>query len=1186
MRREFGTSGALTYTLDTIPPALTITSAGVLTNHTTQTIAGTIDAADAGLTVSIYDGTTLLGTVTPAGNGAWSKQVTLLSTQGAQSITAQATDAAGNLGTSGAVTYTLDTIPPTLAITSTGILTNQTTHTVSGTIDAADAGLTVSIYDGTTLLGTVTPAGNGSWSKQVTLLSTQGAQAITAQATDAAGNLGTSSPVTYTLDTVAPTLTITSAGVSTNQTTQTISGTIDAADAGLTVSIYDGTTLLGTVVPAANGAWSKQVTLLSTQGAQAITAQATDAAGNLGTSSAVTYGFDTVAPTLTIAGAGGLTNQLTQTISGTIDAADTGLTVSIFEGATLVGTATPTANGSWTGVVTLLAAQGALTLTAHATDAAGNVGNSNSIAYTLDLLAPAPVHETPVTVVAGTTVAISESQLQFDDNLSTHAQEIYSVISGPAQGVLFDNGTAATSFTQADIDNGLVSYHETGSNASADSFTFKVTDAAGNQTAPEQFQFQISPAVTLIQTDTSSFGSISLTEVGNDYFLNPAGGTSGPELKYAAAPLTVGEFGNWAPIGTVATATGYEVAWKETGVSAFQLATVDSNGNMVSWTPVISGTSYTLESAETVFNQDLNGDGVIGPPATAIQTDTGAYGTTSLVEVGNSYGLYSNGSGPVLQYAGAPVIVGEFGDWAPIGAVATANGYELAWKETGADAYQLMTTDSHGNYISATAVLSGTSYAVELAELVFNQDLNGDGMIGPMGTVIQTDTSAYGSTSLTEVGNSYALNNASGAGPLLQYAGAPVTAGDFGDWSPIGAVATASGYEVAWKETSTSEYQVSIVDSNGNMVSSTPVISGTSYTLELAETVFSQDLNGDGTIGPAGTVIYTDTGAYGSTSLTEVGNSYALNNASGSGPLLTYAGAPVTAGEFGDWSPIGAVATASGYEVAWKETGSSNYQLSTIDSHGNMVSSTPVIAATSYTLELAETVFNQDLNGDGTIGPVGTVIQTDTSAYGSTSLTQVGDTYGLNNASGSGPLLQYEGAPVTVGEFGPWAPIGAVATASGYEVAWKETGVSEFQISNVDANGNMGSSTAVVSGMSSTVESAEFVFNQDLNGDGVIGPPVNNGINAAAQTPAVSVGGAGQDAFIFKPGLGADAMAASAASWHPTASDHGSAAAAITELQALLHEAQNEHALFQFANGGHDGSIPAADPHANHFIVH
>jgi serralysin len=176
---------------------------------------------------------------------------------------------------------------------------------------------------------------------------------------------------------------------------------------------------------------------------------------------------------------------------------------------------------------------------------------------------------------------------------------------------------------------------------------------------------------------------------------------------------------------------------------------------------------------------------------------------------------------------------------------------------------------------------------------------------------------------------------------------------------------------------------------------------------------------------------------------------------------------------------------------------------------------------------------------------------------------------------------------VTAGEFGPWAPIGAVATASGYEVAWKETGASEYQISNVDSNGNMGTSTAVVSGTSATVESAELVFNQDLNGDGTIGPPPNNGGNtvAMAQTPAVSIGGAGHDAFIFKPGLGADAMG-SAASWHPTALDHVSVAPGINELQALLIEAQNEHALFQFANGGHDAANPSPDPNAGHVIAH
>jgi hypothetical protein len=512
-----GASGPISYTLDTVAPTLTIANTNTLTNQTTQTISGTIDSADAGLTVSIYDGATLVGTVTPAVNGTWSKAVALLATQGAQAITAQATDAAGNLGTSSPVTYTLDTVAPTLAVTSTGVLTNQTTQTISGTIDSADAGLTVSIYDGATLLGTVIPAANGSWSKAVTLLSTQGAQSITAQATDAAGNVGTSSPVSYTLDTVAPTLAITSTGVLTNQTAQTISGTIDSPDAGLTVSIYDGATLVGTVTPAANGTWSKAVTLLATQGAQAITAQATDAAGNVGTSSPVSYALDTVAPALAITSAGSLTNQMAQTISGTIDSADAGLTVSIYDGATLVGTVTPAANGSWSKAVTLLSTQGAQAITAQATDAVGNLGTSSAITYTLDTTPASQVHEGSVSVTAETTVTIPESQLQFDDNASAHAQETYTVIAAPSNGELLKNGSATLSFTQADIDSGLISYQETNPSASSDFFTFKVTDAAENQTAIQQFQFQIFPiplpAVTPHSMTVANAQSVPITDI-------------------------------------------------------------------------------------------------------------------------------------------------------------------------------------------------------------------------------------------------------------------------------------------------------------------------------------------------------------------------------------------------------------------------------------------------------------------------------------------------------------------------------------------------------------------------------------------------------------------------------------------------------------------------------------------------
>ncbi|OKO77126.1 hypothetical protein AC630_21495 [Bradyrhizobium sp. AS23.2] len=73
---------------------------------------------------------------------------------------------------------------------------------------------------------------------------------------------------------------------------------------------------------------------------------------------------------------------------------------------------------------------------------------------------------------------------------------------------------------------------------------------------------------------------------------------------------------------------------------------------------------------------------------------------------------------------------------------------------------------------------------------------------------------------------------------------------------PIGAEQTSSGYDVVWKNGSADQYVVWSTDSNGNYVSSlTPVVSGTSATLESYESIFHQDLNGDGTISAASQVM-------------------------------------------------------------------------------------------------------------------------------------------------------------------------------------------------------------------------------------------------------------------------------------------------------------------------------------------
>ena len=82
-----------------------------ITNDNTLTLTGT---AEAGSTVKLYDGATLLGSAAASGSGAWSYTTAALA-NGGHSLTATATDAAGNTGVaSSALAVTIDTSAPAL----------------------------------------------------------------------------------------------------------------------------------------------------------------------------------------------------------------------------------------------------------------------------------------------------------------------------------------------------------------------------------------------------------------------------------------------------------------------------------------------------------------------------------------------------------------------------------------------------------------------------------------------------------------------------------------------------------------------------------------------------------------------------------------------------------------------------------------------------------------------------------------------------------------------------------------------------------------------------------------------------------------------------------------------------------------------------------------------------------------
>lgn len=243
-------------------------SSGQSTDDTTPTLNGT---ATANATVTVYENGQPVGTVQADGTGAWSFTPSTPLASGSHTSTATVTDAAGNVSpTSPGFTLIVDTAAPNAPVISraiddvgsiTGPLTSgQTTDdTVPRLVGTSEPFATVNIYEGTTLVGTGTADGNGSWSILLNTTLTAGAHSFTAQATDAAGNTSVSSTsFSLTVDTAPPALPVLTSilddvgnaatpvanGGFTNDAQPTLSGT---AEAGSTVKIFDNGVQIGSV---------------------------------------------------------------------------------------------------------------------------------------------------------------------------------------------------------------------------------------------------------------------------------------------------------------------------------------------------------------------------------------------------------------------------------------------------------------------------------------------------------------------------------------------------------------------------------------------------------------------------------------------------------------------------------------------------------------------------------------------------------------------------------------------------------------------------------------------------------------------------------------------------------------------------------------------------------------------------
>jgi hypothetical protein len=662
---NLGKSSPVTFTVDTSAPAVSINSLATPTKNVTPTLtggAGTGNGDQPSVTVTVYEGSSAAGkvvaseTVTPLA-AAWSFTPAKALAQGTYTAQATQEDKAGNLGKSTAMTFTVDTSTPAVSINPVAAFTNDTTPTLTGAAGVASgdlASVTVTIYEGSSTAGkvaasgSVVPAGS-AWSFTPISALAQGTYTAEATQEDKAGNLGKSSPVTFTVDTSAPAVSINALATPTKNATPTLSGAAGVATgdpASVQVTIYEGSSASGTVVqfataPRSGSSWSWLAAKLA-DGTYTAQAVEEDQAGNLAKSAAMTFKVDTSAPAVTLNTPPPFTSHTTPTFSGgagTASGDQASVTVTVYEGTSTSGKvaasqAVAPSGASWSYTPAKALAQGTYTVQASQEDTAGNIGKSTTATIAIDTTSPI-VEISPVATptknasptFTGTAGELSGDQASVTVTVFKGAPEEQHV----AQSVGVSVGAGGWSYQASPA-------------LSDGSYTVQVSqsDAAGNVTT-RQVAFTIDTVAPVV-----SMSSVATPSKNQKPKLLGGAGTASGDHTTVTVNLYKGEAATGTPIESVpvsvaAAAWSYTTPTLADGIYTAQAVQEDSAGNIGKSTAVI----FTVDTTAPVVTANAPAT----PTKNQTPTLTGVAGVASGDLASVTVTVYKGGSaaGEILE---------------------------------------------------------------------------------------------------------------------------------------------------------------------------------------------------------------------------------------------------------------------------------------------------------------------------------------------------------------------------------------------------------------------------------------------------------------------------------------------------------------------------------------------------------
>jgi hypothetical protein len=338
-----------------------------------------------------------------------------------------------------------------------------------------------------------------------------------------------------------------------------------------------------------------------------------------------------------------------------------------------------------------------------------------------------------------------------------------------------------------------------------------------------------------LNLDLNGDGSIavSLSDSAEGYALLRAG-QSPLQVVYPGGNASASNPGEgWRATAVALAGENYLLYWSNRASQETARWRLDASGRYQAGEYVAPEQLFEQEAG---LKRDLNGDGFTAGPSTIAGLNLGS--------TSQGYGLQQGTNAPIqVSWPGGLTSADNPGNgWRATAAVPTATGSDLYWTNEAAGQQARWSLDTSGAYQTGTFLSAVQLYSEEAS---LNADLNGDAIIGPAYTTLESQ----GNTTLLRRNDGQAFVETAGQRDPITSPFQLGTGDASSTWQMLAAETIDDQNQILWRNNADDVLDLWTLDSGWHWQSSTGAINPFSPAALSLETRFQVDGNRDGLIG-------------------------------------------------------------------------------------------------------------------------------------------------------------------------------------------------------------------------------------------------------------------------------------------------------------------------------------------------